>query len=107
MLGVGYRQYLWRGFHLEALLEGGVAWGTNKVDGKDYVTPSLFGEVNAGYRFSFFEPGGFLYEGDDSLGFYIAPQFGLLFSLGVADIGPRNGHPDWFIQGNLLVGVSF
>jgi hypothetical protein len=28
-------------------------------------------------------------------------------SLGVADIGPRNGKPDVFFQANLLLGLSF
>ncbi|MEZ4224774.1 MAG: hypothetical protein R3B13_27730 [Polyangiaceae bacterium] len=107
MLGVGYRQYLWGGLHLEALVEGGVAWGRNKVDGRDYTTPTLFGEVNVGYRLGFSEPGGFGFEGHESLGFFVAPQLGTLFSLGVADIGPRDGKPDWFLQGNLLVGTSF
>ncbi len=107
MLGLGYRQYFWRGLHLEALIEAGVAWGTNKFDGKDYTTATLFGEVNIGYRFGFFEPGGDSYDGGQQLGFYIAPQFGTIFSLGVADIGPRDGKPDWFLQGNLLAGMSF
>lgn len=107
MLGAGYRQYAWHGLHLEALLEAGVAWGTNKIDRRDYTTPTLFGEVNVGYRIGVSEPGGLAFEGRESVGFYVAPQFGTIFSLGVADIGPRDGKPDWFLQGNLLVGLSF
>lgn len=108
MLSAGYRQYFWRGLHVESIVSGGVAWGTNLFDGRDYVTPSLFMEVNAGYRFGFFEPGGFAYQkAEDEVGFFIAVQGGILFSLGVADIGPRNGKPDYFPQGNLLAGVSF
>lgn len=107
MLGVGYRQYLWRGLHVEGLVEAGVAWGTNKLDGMDYTTPTLFGEVNLGYRFGLFGPGGSFHARGQTLGLYLAPQIGTIFSLGVADIGPRNGKPDWFVQGNLLVGVSF
>ena len=104
---VGYRQYFWRGLHVETMLSAGVAWGTNKFDGKDYTTATLFMDANAGYRFGFFEPGGFSYDGDESVGFYVAAQGGIIFSLGVADIGPRNGKPDYFAQGSLLVGLSF
>lgn len=76
LLIAGYRQYVWRGLHAEALLNGGVAWGTNLVDGKDYTTPSLFLDLNVGYRFGFYEPGGFFYRpGEDTVGFYFAPQF--------------------------------
>lgn len=107
MLGVGYRQYFWRGLHLEVLLEGGVAWGTNRFDHRAYTTPTLFLEVNGGYRFGFFEPGGFFFTGTEKVGFFVAPQLGTIIGLGVADIGPRNGKPDWFLQGNLLLGLSF
>ena len=104
---VGYRQYLWQGFHLETMVNAGAAWGTNQLDGKKYTTASLFMDVNAGYRLGFFEPGGLIDEGDKTAGFYVAAQAGVIFSLGVADIGPRDGKPDWFPQGNLLVGTSF
>jgi len=107
MAGVGYRQYLWRGLHLEGLVLAGAAWGTNQFDGEDYTTAAVFAEANLGYRFGFWEPGGFRDRAHHTRGFYIAPQFGTIFSLGVADIGPRNGKPDWFLQGNLLVGASF
>lgn len=105
MLVAGYRQYLWRGLHLEALLDGGAAWGTNRFDGRRYETPTLFLETNVGYRFGFFEPGGVV--SGRGPGFFIAPQFGTMTTLGVSSIGPRNGKPDWFLQGNLLVGVAF
>ena len=104
--GLGYRQYLWRGLHLEAGLDVGTAWGRNLVDGKQYRTATLFLNSNAGYRFGFFEPGGFFEDGG-SLGFYVTPQVGVYSSLGVADIGPRNGKPDVFFQANLLLGLSF
>lgn len=103
---VGYRQYMWRGFHAELLLDAGAAWGKNRFDHKEYHTATLFIEANAGYRFGFFEPGG-IAGATRSLGFFVTPQVGVLGSLGVADIGPRNGKPDWFLQAGLLVGVSF
>lgn len=53
----------------------------------------------------FFEPGGIGSERD--VGFYLALQAGVLFSAGVADIGPRGGEPDWFPQADLQAGLSF
>lgn len=104
---LGYRQYLYRGLHLEALLNGGAAWGTNRYDGKFYRTPSVFVDLNLGYRLAFFEPGGLLEEVEWPVGIFITAQAGVLFSVGVADIGPRNGKPDVFPQAELLAGVSF
>jgi hypothetical protein len=109
---IGYRHYFWRGLHAEALLFGGKAWGTNKFDGKYYSPTTLFASTNLGYRLDFFEPGGFSADRPGAVGFYVAAQVGLLTSAGylgldVNDIGPRDGKPDWFLQGNLLVGASF
>lgn len=105
MLVLGYRQSFWRGLHAEVLLDGGLAWGTNRFDERFYRTPTLFLEANVGYRFGFFEPGGVVPA--KGPGFFIIPQFGLLTSLGLSSIGPRNGKPDWFLQGNLIIGASF
>lgn len=96
MLVAGYRQYLWRGLHAEALIDGGLAWGTNRFDQQFYRTPTLFLDASVGYRFLF-----------EDVGFYVAPQGGVIGSLGISSIGPRNGKPDWFLQGNLLVGYAF
>lgn len=99
MVMVGYRQYVWRGLHLEAKSNAGYAWGTkNLVDGKDYNNPTWFWEANAGYQLAL--------KGQGRAGLYLAPQFGVISSL-VADIGPRNGKSDTFLQGNLLVGFQF
>lgn len=107
MATVGLRYFVWRGLHAEALVDAGVAWGTNKLDGMAYRTPTLFAELNAGYRLSFFAPGGIAGR-PRRLGMFVTPQVGVLSSLGVGnDIGPRNGKPDWFITGALLVGATF
>jgi len=107
MATVGLRFFAWRGLHAEALVDAGAAWGTNKLDGMDYRTPTLFGELNLGYRFAFFRPGG-LAGAPRSVGWFLTPQVGLLSSLGVGnDIGPRDGKPDWFLQAALLMGASF
>lgn len=104
---VGYRQYFWRGFHVEVLFEAGVAWGKNKFDGQDYETPVFFMSGNAGYRLGFFELGGLAGDERSPVGFYVAPQIGVIGGVAGADIGPRNGKPDVFLQGNLIIGVSF
>lgn len=107
MATIGLRYFAWRGLHAEALVDAGVAWGKNKFDGMDYRTPTLFGELNLGYQFAFFSPGGLAGE-PRRVGLFVTPQVGLLSSLGVGnDIGPRDGKPDYFLQAALLVGASF
>jgi hypothetical protein len=95
----GYRQYFWKGLHAEAKSNLGYAWGTkNLIDGKDYNNLSWFWEANAGYKFDFAKK--------ENSNFYVIPQFGVLSSV-TANIGPRGGKPDTFLQGNLLVGINF
>ncbi|MBP8807916.1 MAG: hypothetical protein KBG48_32240 [Kofleriaceae bacterium] len=107
MATLGVRYFLWRGLHAEALLDAGLAWGTNKVDQMAYRTATLFAEVNLGYRVGLFAPGG-VAGAPRAVGVYVAPQVGLLSSLGVGnDIGPRNGKPDYFLTAALLLGASF
>jgi hypothetical protein len=95
----GYRQYLWKGLHVEAKSNIGYAWGTkNLIDGKDYNNFSWFWEANIGYKFDLGKK--------DNYSLYILPQFGVLSSIS-ADIGPRGGKSDTFPQGNLVLGVNF
>lgn len=95
----GYRQYFWRGLHAEAKSNLGYAWGTrNLIDGKDYNNLSWFWEANAGYKFDFAKK--------QHTNLYAIAQFGILSKI-TADIGPRGGKSDTFIQGNLLVGINF
>lgn len=99
LITVGYRQYLYKGFHVEAQLDGGYAWGNkNKIDGKDYNNFALLGEVNTGYTINL--------PTKKNANFYILPQLGGLHGLST-DIGPRGGKSDTFIQGKLLVGIRF
>ncbi len=99
LLTVGYRQYFWKGLHVEAELNGGWAWGTNRLDGQLYSNPSVLLNLNAGYRFGFFDRGG-------PVGFFVTPQVGVIQGLWT-NIGPRGGRSDTFLQAGLLVGVSF
>ena len=96
---VGYRQYVWKGAHVEGLVNAGAAWGTNRFDGMRYDTPSVFVEANLGYRFDLRKAA--------RIGWFVTPQVGVIASVGVADIGPRNGKPDTFPQAGLLVGASW
>ncbi len=99
LLTVGYRQYFYKGLHIEAQLDAGYAWGhKNKIDGKDYNNFALLGEANAGYTFHLRSKG--------SSNFYILPQFGVLHGLST-NIGPRGGKSDTFIQGKLIIGIRF
>jgi hypothetical protein len=99
LLITGYRQYFWKGLHAEARSNLGYSWGKkNLIDGKDYNNLSWFWEVNAGYKFNFAKK--------SSFNLYAIAQAGIISSIS-ANIGPRGGKPDTFIQGNLLVGINF
>ena len=99
MVMVGYRQYFWKGLHLEAKSNMGYAWGTkNLIDGKDYETPTWFWESNIGYKFNFVNM--------EKQNLYFIANAGALGNI-VADIGPRGGKPDNFLQAGLLFGINF
>jgi hypothetical protein len=103
MLILGYRQYFWKGLHLEAKANVGYAWGTkNLIDGKDYETSTIFWESNLGYKFNL--------TNKTKSSLYLIPQFGVLGNAkgeNTVNIGPRGGKPDTFIQGSLIVGINF
>ena len=103
MLILGYRQYFWKGLHLEAKANVGYAWGTkNLFDGKDYETSTIFWETNLGYKIDF------LKKSKSNL--YALAQFGVIGNAkgeNTVNIGPRNGKPDIFPQGNLIIGINF
>ena len=103
MLAVGYRQYFWKGLHLEAKANMGYAWGTkNLIDSEDYETSTIFWETNLGYKFNV--------TNKATNRIYVIPQFGILGNAkgeNTVNIGPRGGKADTFIQGSLVVGVNF
>jgi hypothetical protein len=99
MAVVGYRQYIWKGLHIEAKSNMGYAWGTkNLIDGKDYETPTWFWESNFGYKLNF--------ANNAKRSFYLIVNAGGLGNI-VADIGPRGGKADNFLQAGLLFGINF
>lgn len=98
MFYAGYRHYFWKGLHAEAGMNTGYYWGSqNLVDGRDYKGPGMYYETNIGYRLNI----------GTSRRIYVVPQFGFIGTTGLADIGPRQGKPDNFLQGNLLAGINF
>ncbi len=103
MVILGYRQYFWKGLHLEAKMNMGYAWGTkNLIDGKNYETSTFFWESNLGYKFNLIN------KSKTSL--YVIPQFGVIGNAkgeNTVNIGPRGGKPDTFIQGGLIIGINF
>lgn len=103
MLVLGYRQYFWKGLHLEGKANVGYAWGTkNLIDGKDYETSTIFLESNLGYKFNI--------SNKTKSSLYLIPQFGVISNAkgkNTVNIGPRGGKSDTFIQGSLIFGVNF
>lgn len=103
MVILGYRQYFWKGLHVEAKANVGYAWGTkNLIDGKDYETSTVFWESNVGYKFNLTN------KAKSSI--YLMPQFGVIGNAkgeNTVNIGPRGGKADTFIQGSLIVGINF
>lgn len=103
MIILGYRQYFWKGLHLEAKVNAGYAWGTkNLIDGNDYETSTIFWESNLGYKFN-------VTNKSKSI-LYLVPQFGVIGNAkgeNSVNIGPRGGKPDTFVQGSLIVGINF
>jgi hypothetical protein len=99
MVFVGYRNYFWKGLHLEAKSNMGYAWGTrNLIDQKDYETPTWFWEANLGYKLNF--------RKRMNSNLYVVPQVGMIGNI-IGNLGPRGGKPDNFIQGNLQIGINF
>jgi hypothetical protein len=103
MLIVGYRQYFWKGLHLEGRANIGYAWGTkNLFDGKDYETSTVFWESNVGYKFNV--------TNKSKTSLYLIPQLGVIGNakgVNTVNIGPRGGKADTFIQGGLVIGFNF
>lgn len=98
MFYAAYRHYFWKGLHLESGMNTGYYWGWNNlVDGKDYEGVGIYYEANVGYKLDFGE----------NKRFFVNPQFGVMGTMGLSDIGPRQGKTDHFIQGNLLIGINF
>ncbi len=95
---LGWRQFLWRGLHFEALLHLGWALGTNNaIDGQDYEDVAFMCEFNVGYRLDLIKP--------KPVGLYWISQGGFIAGL-YTNIGPRDD-VDLFPTGKFLIGISF
>lgn len=96
---IGYRQYLWRGLHLEGQVDLGYAWGTrNRIDGRDHNNFAMLVEGHAGYRFDF--------APSAATSLYLNPQVGVIHGA-ITDIGPRGGKSDTFLSAKINLGVQF
>lgn len=95
---LGFRQYLWKGLHIEAMNYLGYAWGTkNKIDGKDYADVAWLAEISVGYKFEVMSVG--------NSNLYVLPQFGFMKGIHT-NIGPRK-EADEFVTGELNIGMEF
>ncbi len=99
---LGYRQYLWRGLHLEVMLFPSYNRFHSNVDNRVYAGLELWMEMYVGYKFRFEVSG---------VGLFVVPQVG--FGLGVAKQKewPQENLPTgldrlMFVP-NILVGVEF
>lgn len=95
---LGWRQFLWRGLHFEALLHLGYARGTNnQIDGLDYEDVSFMTEFNVGYRFDLIKP--------RPVGLFLLSQGGFIGGI-YTNIGPRDD-VDIFPTFKFSIGISF
>ena len=103
---VGYRQYFWRGLLLELHVTAGLVSGTNRIDGMARSNFGMAGSLLAGYRFGFFEPGGF-FDTTSAVGFFIIPQVGVFRVLTLDSLGPRGSASATAFEAAVQLGVSF
>ena len=97
-VNVFYRQYFWKGFHVE--IDNNVAYGrlTNwQNTGKNYESYAIFHDFLGGYRFELLKK--------QKVGLSIIPQAGGGFTSYVNSTWPRAEKPFWEV--NLLVGMRF
>lgn len=96
---LGYRQFVWRGAHVEAALYP--TWlraRGNFADGQDHQGFALTVEGYAGWRFDLLPR--------RPVGVYLIPQAGLGVDA-VQTAGPRSVGPSVFPVGNLHLGVTW
>lgn len=98
-LGIGYRQYLWKGLHVEPVVYFSYASEkNNKIDGQDYSGLAITTELYAGYKFIFFNK--------EKLSLYTIIQGGIGGSP-YQDLGPATEEGGVFPVGSLLIGITF
>jgi hypothetical protein len=98
-IGIGYRQYLAKGFHLELMLFPSYATEIkNKKDGKDYRGFAMTTEFYAGYRFDLIKW--------QQKAFYLLPQAGIGYTV-ISNLGPASEADAPFPALNLQIGVRF
>jgi hypothetical protein len=99
-LNLGYRQYIWKGWHVElAFYPSFATTEGNKVDGMDYQGLALTTEGYTGYQFR-------LGGKDRNRFWYLMPQAGIGWNP-YADLGPELESGGIFPTLNLQVGFAF
>lgn len=97
-VSVFYRQYFWKGLHIQ--IENNFAYGRlrNYPDAvKNYESYAIFHDFCAGYRFTLLQK--------HKVALTILPQAGGGFTSYVNNSWPRSEKPYWLV--NLLVGIKF
>lgn len=106
--GLGYRQYFWRGLHLElAGYPSYVRLDDNVIDGTTYESFALTLEAYAGYRFLLSELGL-----DEAIAWPIEPLINVQVGAGgtafLSNPWPvREEEPPVFFVGSVLIGAAF
>ena len=98
-LGLGYRQYLSKGFHVEFMLFPSYAMvEKNSIDGKDYKSFAMTTEFYTGYKLELTK------KWTNKL--YIIPQAGIGYNV-YSRLGPETEANTPFPVLSLLIGLSF
>lgn len=97
--GIGYRQFFWKGLHVETILFSSFAQEErNKIDGKNYSGYALTTEFYVGYKFDFLK--------QKKVSMYLMPQAGIGYNA-VSLLGPASEENRPFPAINLQVGINF
>jgi hypothetical protein len=100
MASVGYRQYLWKGLHLESVINFGYGGNReNKLDGKDYEAFLVFNQNFIGYKFNVMNR--------EKFNLFIIGQGGFGYVPVNTNQWPRSGDSSIYGLGDLKVGVNF
>jgi len=98
-VGLGYRQYIIKGFHLEIMLFPSYARELNNfADGRDYSSFAMTTELYGGYRFDLVKT--------DAYRFYLMPQAGAGMNV-FSNLGPETETNAPFPVLSLQIGFNF
>ncbi|MGF1639297.1 MAG: hypothetical protein ACFCUU_19625 [Cyclobacteriaceae bacterium] len=100
MASIGYRQYLWKGLHLESVLNFGYAGNrNNKIDGQDYRAFIVFTQNFIGYKFNVLKRAKY--------NLFIIGQGGFGYVPINTNQWPRSGESSIYGLGDMKIGINF